>query len=137
MKLSLSTFFAGLIFGIGLTISQMINPAKVLAFLDIAGAWDPSLAFVMGSALLTTFIGYKFVLKKPAPLFETSFQLPSRQNIDASLILGASLFGIGWGLVGLCPGPAIAGIGFNGINGLIFLASMIVTVILYRLLQKS
>ena len=137
MKLSLSTFIAGLIFGVGLTISQMINPAKVLAFLDISGDWDPSLAFVMGGALITTFIGYKFILRNSTPLFEKGFQLPTRKDIDAPLIIGASLFGIGWGLVGLCPGPAISGVGISGINGLIFLGTMIGTVILYRVLQKN
>jgi len=115
----------------------MINPAKVLAFLDIAGDWDPSLAFVMGGALITTLIGYKFILKNPKPLFEKGFQLPTRKDIDAPLIIGASLFGIGWGLVGLCPGPAISGVGISGINGLIFLGTMIGTVVLYRALQKN
>jgi len=97
MKLSVSTFFAGLIFGAGLTVSQMVNPTKVIAFLDITGDWDPSLAFVMGGALIVTFIGYKFVLKSTTPLFEKNFRLPTRKDIDTPLLLGAALFGIGWG----------------------------------------
>lgn len=136
MKLSISTFFAGLIFGAGLTISQMVNPTKVIAFLDISGAWDPSLAFVMGGALLVTFIGYKFVLKSPAPLFDDRFRLPTRQDIDAPLILGAALFGVGWGLSGLCPGPALASLSFAGQNGLIFVVSMLGSIMVFRLLKS-
>lgn len=133
MKLPLSTFLAGLIFGLGLTISQMVNPEKVISFLDITGDWDPSLAFVMGGALLTTFFGYRFVLKKPSPLFSEKFRLPTRRDIDKPLIIGASLFGVGWGLVGLCPGPALANLTFAGQNGIIFIMSMLLSVIVFRL----
>lgn len=133
MKLALSTFLAGLIFGLGLTLSQMVNPEKVISFLDITGDWDPSLAFVMGGALLTTFFGYRFVLKKPSPLFSEKFRLPTRQDIDKPLIIGASLFGVGWGLVGLCPGPALANLTFAGQNGIIFIMSMLLSVIVFRL----
>jgi len=132
MKLPLSTFFAGLIFGAGLTISQMVNPEKVISFLDIAGRWDPSLAFVMGGALVTTFLGYRFVLKNPAPLFADKFRVPTRKDIDKSLIIGALLFGIGWGFVGLCPGPALANLTFAGQNGLIFISSMLLSTIVFR-----
>lgn len=136
MKLSVSTFIAGALFGAGLTVSQMINPYKVISFLDISGQftgqWDPSLAFVMLGALIITFIGYRFVFKKDSPLFGETFHLPTNFSIDKPLIIGAVLFGVGWGIAGLCPGPALAGIGFNGVNGIIFLASMLVTIGLYR-----
>lgn len=137
MKLPLSTFFAGLLFGAGLTVSQMVNPDKVISFLDIAGNWDPSLAFVMGGALIVTFIGYKLVLKNPAPFFEDKFRLPTRKDIDAPLIGGAALFGIGWGLAGLCPGPALASVSFAGPNAYIFVGTMILTIFAYRLFKAK
>ncbi|MDD9909488.1 MAG: YeeE/YedE family protein [Ahrensia sp.] len=99
-------FLCGLIFGVGLVISGMANPAKVLNFLDVFGNWDPSLAFVMGSAVLVTFVGYRWVLGRAAPLFDARFHLPTRSDIDGQLLTGAGLFGIGWGLGGFCPGPA-------------------------------
>ncbi len=136
-KLLLSTFGAGLLFGMGLTISQMVNPAKVISFLDISGNWDPSLAFVMASALMVTMIGYRFVLKKPAPLFAGKFRLPTRTDIDAPLVIGAVLFGMGWGLAGLCPGPAIANLSFAGKNGFIFLLSMLAGMAVYRLMRRG
>lgn len=132
MKLPLSTFIAGLLFGAGLTVSQMVNPDKVISFLDLAGDWDPSLAFVMGGALIVTFIGYKLILKNAAPFFEKKFRLPTRKDIDSPLIIGAALFGIGWGVAGLCPGPALANLSFAGYNGLIFVASMLVSIVLFR-----
>ena len=135
MKISVSTFFAGLIFGIGLTVSQMVNPTKVIAFLDLGGNWDPSLAFVMGGALLVTFVGYRVVLKNSTPFFDDRFRLPTREDIDGPLIAGAAIFGIGWGLAGLCPGPALASLSFAGTNGFIFVASMSITILLFRLLK--
>jgi len=137
MKLAASTFLAGLIFGAGLTVSQMVNPAKVIAFLDITGEWDPSLAFVMGGALIVTFIGYKFVLKSATPLFENEFRLPTRNDIDTPLLLGSALFGIGWGLAGLCPGPALASLSFAGLNGLIFGGSLLATIAAFRVFRQK
>lgn len=99
---------SGLLFGLGLAVSNMVNPQRVLAFLDIFGVWDPTLAFVMGGALLVTVPGFFLVLRRKQPLFSERFSLPLQANIDKSLILGALLFGLGWGLSGLCPGPAIA-----------------------------
>ncbi|MFK8021939.1 MAG: DUF6691 family protein [Pseudomonadales bacterium] len=104
----LFVFLSGLIFSTGLMISGMINPEKVLGFLDVFGDWDASLAFVMGGAVVVTAIGYKIVLKKTKPLFADAFSVPNRKDVDARLILGPIMFGIGWGLVGLCPGPAFA-----------------------------
>lgn len=136
MRLSLSTFVAGLLFGGGLTVSQMVNPAKVVSFLDITGNWDPSLAFVMGGALLVTLVGYRLVLKRSGPLFEDRFRLPTRKDIDPPLLAGAALFGIGWGIAGLCPGPALAGASFAGSNAYIFVGTMIATIFIYRLIKS-
>lgn len=122
----------GLLFGIGLVLSQMVNPAKVIGFLDIAGEWDPALAFVMGSALITATIGFRFVLKQPAPSFAEAFQIPTRKDIDTRLIAGSALFGIGWGLSGYCPGPAIAGSGLALTPTLIFLVCMLGGMALFR-----
>lgn len=116
---------AGLVFGIGLTVSQMVNPAKVLAFLDVAGNWDPSLAFVMGGALLVTFVGYRLAWRRPKPLLGERFALPTARQIDLPLIAGAVLFGVGWGLVGLCPGPAIAALTLGGWPVLLFVGAMV------------
>jgi uncharacterized protein len=124
MGRNLSALLAGLIFGLGLTFSEMVNPAKVLAFLDILGNWDPSLAFVMGSALLVTAIGYRIVWRAERPVFATEFQVPGNRSIDARLATGGILFGGGWGLVGLCPGPAISALSFGGPPIFIFMASM-------------
>lgn len=123
---------SGALFGAGLLISQMTNPSKVLAFLDIFGSWDPSLAFVMGGALLVTLIGYHLVLKREAPLLGGAFSLPTRKDIDARLIGGAALFGVGWGLAGLCPGPALASLFFGGLPVLVFVAAMLASMIIVR-----
>jgi uncharacterized membrane protein YedE/YeeE len=107
----LSAFTVGLIFGVGIAISGMINPAKVLNFFDIAGTWDPSLIFVMGGALVTTFVGYRFVLRRDRPVIEERFQLPSARDIDARLVGGSAVFGVGWGIAGFCPGAAVPALG--------------------------
>ena len=103
-------FICGLIFGVGLVISGMSNPAKVLNFLDLAGTWDASLAFVMGGAVLVTFIGYRIVFNRTAPMLNDVFHLPTSKDVDTQLLTGAGLFGIGWGLGGFCPGPAFTAV---------------------------
>ena len=133
MVKQLSAFGAGLTFGLGLVISQMVNPAKVLAFLDVFGNWDPSLAFVMGGALAVTAVGYRLVLRQSRPVLADGFQIPSKRSVDRQLVLGALLFGVGWGLVGLCPGPAIAAIFLGGAEAITFLAAMTVGVVAYGL----
>ena len=121
---NLSALVAGLIFGLGLTVSQMINPEKVLAFLDVFGNWDPSLAFVMGGGLVVTAIGYRLAWRRNQPIFAEKFQVPGNRKIDARLAVGAILFGIGWGLAGLCPGPAISALTLGGPKIYIFLVAM-------------
>lgn len=119
-------YLAGLLFGLGLAISGMTDPARVLGFLDIAGAWDPTLMFVLGGAVVTTFIGYRVVYARGKPLFGNGFQLPSKQELDAKLLGGAALFGIGWGLSGYCPGPAVASISGLSLPLLAMLVAMVV-----------
>ena len=106
----IASLIAGALFGLGLVISGMVNPAKVLNFLDVAGSWDPTLAFVMGGSLLITVPGFRLVLKRETPLLDGRFHLPERNDIDAPLIVGAILFGIGWGIGGFCPGPAVTAV---------------------------
>lgn len=132
-----SALFAGLLFGLGLVVSGMVNPAKVIGFLDLFGQWDPSLAFVMGGALIVTAIGYHFVTKNSRPLFEEKFLLPENQTIDARLAVGSVMFGAGWGLVGLCPGPALAAVTLGGLPVLVFLASMGAGVLLFEKLSTD
>lgn len=128
----ISVFLAGLIFGLGLIISGMVNPAKVIGFLDIFGHWDPSLAFVMIGAIAVTMTGYKLVLRRDRSIFDVSFSLPTSKDIDAKLVSGAILFGLGWGLVGVCPGPAIAGLLVAPKSLGIFVAAMLLSMGLAR-----
>jgi uncharacterized protein len=115
-----------LFFGFGLTVSQMINPAKVIAFIEVFGDFDPSLAFVMATAIPVTAAGYALTAHRHAPICAPGFSLPTRREIDRPLVLGAVLFGIGWGLVGYCPGPALAGLGLgNRATGLLVFAMLI------------
>ena len=106
----LAAGLAGLVFGAGLLVSGMTNPAKVLGFLDLAGAWDPTLAFVMGGALGVNALAWAFTRRRARPLLAAEFALPAASALDAPLLAGSALFGVGWGLVGLCPGPALAGL---------------------------
>lgn len=119
-----ATFLSGLLFGLGLCLSGLVNPAKVQAFLDVAGSWDPSLAFTMASAVLVTGLGYRFALARETPLFAGSFQIPPAGAIDRRLLAGATLFGIGWGLVGFCPGPAVAGLSLGETSAFVVVAAM-------------
>ncbi len=137
MAKHLSAFIIGILFSLGLVISGMINPAKVLGFLDVMGDWDASLAFVMAGAVIVNFIGYRVVLKRPHPLFESAFSVPTRSDIDRDLVGGAVLFGIGWGLVGLCPGPAIASLGAAPERTLAFVVAMLIGMSITRILQSG
>jgi uncharacterized membrane protein YedE/YeeE len=132
-KLS-SSAIIGAIFGLGIAISGMANPAKVLNFFDIFGTWDPSLAFVMGGALLTTAIGYRIVFgRQNKPLFAEIFHVPAAADIDRRLVLGSAGFGIGWGIAGFCPGGAIPALGLGHGETFIFMGAMIAGIVLARL----
>jgi uncharacterized membrane protein YedE/YeeE len=122
---SLIALIAGLIFGSGLVLSEMINPRRVLGFLDVAGAWDPTLLFVMAGALAVAAPGFWFARRRERPVLARGFSWPTRRDIDRSLIGGAVLFGIGWGLAGFCPGPAITALTIGGLPVLIFVAAMV------------
>ena len=121
----LAALAAGLVFGLGLILSQMINPEKVLAFLDVTGRWDPSLAFVLAGAAAVSGLGYFLASRRGAPLLAAQFEIPNRRDLDARLLTGAALFGVGWGLVGLCPGPAIVALPLAGLQGVLFFAAML------------
>ncbi|WP_298975388.1 DUF6691 family protein [uncultured Roseobacter sp.] len=127
------TFLIGVLFGTGIALSGMANPAKVLNFFDVAGTWDPSFAFVMGGAVCVTFLGYQIVLKRPAPVFEPRFEMPKQHALDPRLILGAGLFGIGWGIAGFCPGGALPALGTFDASVVLFVAALIVGMLVTRL----
>lgn len=131
----LTALLIGLIFGTGIAVSGMINPAKVLNFFDLAGSWDPSLAFVMAGALAVAIPGYRLVLARPAPAFEPRFQLPDTRVIDRRLILGSATFGVGWGIAGFCPGGALPAIGTGDPTVFLFLAALIGGLLIARVLQ--
>lgn len=135
MKL-IYALFTGLIFGIGIAISGMMNPAKVFNFFDVAGTWDPSLAFVMGGAVVVTFIGYRLVWTRNAPLFGERFQVPTGATIDMKLIGGSALFGIGWGIAGFCPGAALPALGTGRWEVILFLGAVAVGFYLRRLVSS-
>ncbi|HRD76256.1 MAG TPA: YeeE/YedE family protein [Hyphomicrobiaceae bacterium] len=122
----------GLLFGLGIAISGMGNPAKVLAFFDVAGAWDPSLAFVMGGALIVTAVGYRLVFKRNAPVLASRFNVPAGTAIDTPLVAGSAVFGIGWGLTGFCPGGVIPMLGLGRLESLAFFAAFVVGIALAR-----
>lgn len=124
----------GLTFGIGIALSGMINPAKVFNFFDLAGSWDPSLAFVMGGAVIVTFLGYRLAWRRAAPLFSNLFQIPTSTRIDAPLVIGSAIFGVGWGIAGFCPGAAIPALGTGRWEVVLFLASVIAGFSLRRLI---
>lgn len=124
MAQALAALASGLVFGAGLALAGMTNPAKVLSFLDVAGAWDPTLALVMGSALGVNALAYALTRRRGKPLFADAFSLPTRSDLDARLLCGAALFGLGWALVGLCPGPAIASLARGDATVFAFVAAM-------------
>lgn len=129
---ALSAFIAGIIFSLGLTIAGMTNPENIINFLNITGDWDPGLMFVLIAATVVTGIGYRLVWKRTAPLFETGFSVPTSRIIDKRLLAGAAIFGIGWGLVGLCPGPAFSSVLTGGSGVWFFLAAMVAGMWLQR-----
>ena len=127
----------GLLFGIGLVVSGMADPAKVLNFLDLFGTWDPSLAFVMGGAVLVAFFGYRLVLARGKPIVGGRFHLPAKTDIDIRVIAGPAIFGIGWGLGGFCPGPALTALGLGATGTLAFVPAMIIGMWAARFLAEG
>ena len=126
----------GLLFGAGLVVSQMSNPAKIIGFLDISGQWDPSLAFVMAGAVGVFAIGYRLTLRRTAPSLGGKFVLPEKVRLDKALLSGSLLFGVGWGWAGLCPGPAIVASGFADPRIWVFTAAMVAGMALVRLVRR-
>lgn len=131
-----SSLVAGLIFGIGLALAGLTDPLKVLAFLDVTGDWDPSLLFVLGGAVGVTAISFRFILRRPTPLLDERFDVPAATTIDRPLLAGALLFGIGWGISGYCPGPAIALLALPGREALAFLPALLLGSYLQRRLAS-
>lgn len=127
---------AGLIFGIGLIVSGMTNPAKVIGFLDLAGKWDPSLAFVMGGAILVGIVAFSFARKRERSLLGAVMRLPTATNIDRRLVMGSLAFGAGWGLAGYCPGPALASLASGGVKPMIFTLAMLGGMALFEVLDR-
>ncbi|MBK6530125.1 MAG: YeeE/YedE family protein [Deltaproteobacteria bacterium] len=124
MKRNAAAFGAGALFAVGLALSGMTRPAKVVGFLDLAGDWDASLAFVMMGAIAVHFVAYRVVLRRPAPLFDVRFHLPTRKDIDLRLVLGAALFGVGWGLGGYCPGPGLVSAAAGSLGAIVFVVGL-------------
>ena len=127
---------AGLLFGLGLLISGMADPAKVQNFLDLLGAWDASLAFVMAGAVATTFVGYRLAMRRPSPLLSPNFAVRSSSPLDRPLLIGAGIFGVGWGLTGFCPGPAMVSLPLLARGTLLFVPAMLAGIIAARLLAR-
>jgi len=134
VKVHVAALLAGTLFGAGLAVSQMTNPAKVQNFLDVFGNFDPSLALVMGAALAVSGVGFRIAAQRSAPLCADRFSAPASGEIDAPLLLGAALFGVGWGLAGFCPGPALAALSQGLFEVLIFVVAMLAGVAVHRLL---
>jgi uncharacterized protein len=132
MKEKLIALFSGLLFGLGLGLSQMINRDRVLGFLDVAGAWDSTLLFVLGGAVTVTLIAFRFVLRRPQPIFAEKFNLPTKKDLDKPLVIGAAIFGIGWGICGYCPGPGITALVLGNGNPILFLVSLIAGSLTYK-----
>ncbi|MBO9687502.1 MAG: YeeE/YedE family protein [Mitsuaria chitosanitabida] len=133
----LMSLLAGLVFGIGLIVSGMADPAKVLGFLDLAGAWDPSLAFVMAGAIAVGVIGFAVAKRRRRSLLGLPMQLPGAGPVDRKLVLGGLMFGIGWGLAGFCPGPALVALGMGSAKAIVFVIAMLAGMALHAMFQKK
>ena len=133
---ALTSLLAGLVFGFGLLLSGMTDPGKVIGFLDVAGAWDPSLAFVMGGALLVAFFAYRLAGRRGKTFLGDALRLPQRRDIDLRLVAGSVVFGIGWGLAGFCPGPAVVSLGAGHAEAAVFVAAMLAGMLFYTLAER-
>lgn len=134
---ALVALVTGIIMGLGLCISQMANPAKVIAFLDVFGNWDPSLMLVMAGALFVSMVAFRFILKRQKPICSGQFLLPDKKGIDIQLMAGSAIFGVGWGLAGFCPGPAFASLAYGAYESFIFIGSMLLGMVLHRILENT
>jgi hypothetical protein len=131
-----ASLLAGLVFGLGLLVSGMANPAKVIGFLDIAGAWDPSLAFVMVGAIAVGFVAFVVARQRTVSFLGADMKLPSQRRIDRRLIVGSTVFGIGWGVAGFCPGPALVALGTGSSKALVFVAAMLAGMAVFELIER-
>jgi uncharacterized protein len=136
MALTIASFFCGLVFGTGLLISGMTEPSKVLGFLDIFGAWDATLAFVMAGAVAVAAVGFTLARRRSAPVLASQFAWPARRNVDAPLVVGSAVFGLGWGLSGICPGPALVNLAGLSLPIIVFVAAMVVGMFGFELWQR-
>ena len=137
LRISLAALVSGALFGLGLAVSGMTDPQRILGFLDVFGDFNPALLFVLGGAVGTTMLLFRFVLRRPTPVFAERFQLSDMRSIDRRLLIGAALFGIGWGLAGYCPGPALVGLGVLSPEALWFVPAMVVGMLLHTLISRS
>jgi len=136
-RIPFAALLAGALFGLGLAVSGMTDPQRILGFLDVFGDFNPALLFVLGGAVMTTMLLFRFVLRRPAPVFARRFHLSDVRSIDARLLTGAALFGIGWGLAGYCPGPALVGLGVLSPEALWFVPAMLVGMLLHKVVSRS
>lgn len=136
MRVNVIAFLSGALFAAGLVLGGMTRPGKVIGFLDVAGDWDPSLAFVMAGAVGVNVVLFRVILRRPHPLFATAFRLPTKKDIDARLVVGASLFGVGWGLAGYCPGPAVTALGTLALPALTLVGGMALGMALFALFDR-
>jgi uncharacterized membrane protein YedE/YeeE len=134
--LTLTALLTGLVFGLGLIVSGMADPAKVLSFLDLAGHWDPSLAFVMAGAIVVGLVAFALASRRTVSLLGAEMKLPTSRKIDRRLVAGSTLFGIGWGIAGFCPGPALTALGMGEAKAVVFVVAMLAGMLLYELLER-
>lgn len=134
--LVLTSLLSGLVFGLGLIVSGMANPAKVLAFLDLGGAWDPSLALVMAGAIAVGFLAFLIAKKRTLSFLGAEMKLPTARHSDRRLVIGSTLFGVGWGIAGFCPGPGLVALGMGEPKALVFVLAMLVGMMVFQLLEK-
>lgn len=137
MKFSLAALLSGLIFGLGLILSGMANPEKVLGFLDLAGLWDPSLAFVMGGAILVGLVAFTIARKRTLSFLGFDMKLPASTHIDLRLVVGSLMFGIGWGIAGFCPGPGLVALGAGELKAVVFVSSMVAGMGIYEWIERK
>lgn len=137
MAYTIASLIAGLVFGFGLLLSGMANPEKVLGFLDLAGRWDPSLALVMGGAVVVGVVAFQWAGKRPFTLLGREFAIPNRTHIDKRLVIGSLTFGAGWGLAGFCPGPSLVALGAGYQKGLVFVLAMVAGMVIFEVIEKQ